>query len=142
MVRRRQALAGLCERADNPADFLHLESGHYFNPHAQRIIEAKAQGATLIVTIPRLSNTSAKSDMWLPAYSGTEGALLLAIARILLEENLFNADFVRKWVNWRAFLAHERPDLPESFESFIIALKEQYARFTPEFAESETGRAN
>jgi anaerobic selenocysteine-containing dehydrogenase len=117
----------------------HLESGHYFNPHAQRIIEAKSRGATLIVMDPRLSNTSAKSDMWLPAYSGTEGALLLAIARILLEENVYNAEFVRKWVNWRQFLAHERPDLPETFEAFITALKEQYARFTPEFAEAETG---
>ena len=117
----------------------HLESGHYFNPHAQRIIEAKSRGATLIVMDPRLSNTSAKSDMWLPAYSGTEGALLLAIARILLEENLYNAEFVRKWVNWRQFLAHERPDLPETFEAFITALKEQYAQFTPEFAEAETG---
>ena len=117
----------------------HLESGHYFNPHAQRIIEAKARGATLIVMDPRLSNSSAKSDMWLPAYSGTEGALLLAIARILLEENLYNAEFVRKWVNWRAFLAHQRPDLPQTFDAFIGALKEEYARFTPEFAEAETG---
>ena len=117
----------------------HLESGHYFNPHAQRIIEAKARGATLIVMDPRLSNSSAKSDMWLPAYSGTEGALLLAIARILLEENLYNAEFVRKWVNWREFLAHQRPDLPPTFEAFIAALREQYARFTPEFAEAETG---
>jgi anaerobic selenocysteine-containing dehydrogenase len=117
----------------------HLESGHYFNPHAQRIIEAKSRGATLIVIDPRLSNSSAKSDMWLPAYSGTEGALLLAIARILLEESLYNAEFVRKWVNWRQFLAHERPDLPETFDAFITALKELYARFTPEFAEAETG---
>ncbi|MBK5298557.1 MAG: molybdopterin-dependent oxidoreductase, partial [Vicinamibacteria bacterium] len=50
----------------------HLETGHYFNPHAQRIIESKANGGTLIVIDPRMSNTSAKADMWLPAYSGTE----------------------------------------------------------------------
>ena len=30
--------------------------------------------------IPPRSNTSAKADIWMPAYSGTEGALLLAIA--------------------------------------------------------------
>jgi len=119
----------------------HLESGHYFNPHAQRIIEATSRGATLIVVDPRLSNSSAKADLWLPAYSGTEGALLLAIARILLEENLYNRDFVRKWVNWRAYLAAERPELPPTFESFIAALKELYAPFTPDFAESETGIA-
>ena len=117
----------------------HLESGHYFNPHAQRIIDAKANGATLIVIDPRLSNSSAKADLWLPTYSGTEGALLLAIAKILLEEDLYNREFVRKWVNWRAYLEHERPDLPPTFDSFIAALKQQYAQFTPEFAEGETG---
>ena len=117
----------------------HLESGHYFNPHAQRIIEAKSNGATLIVMDPRLSNSSAKADLWLPAYSGTEGALLLAIARILLDEDLYNKDFVRNWVNWRGYLQSSRPDLPETFDAFISALKEEYARFTPEFAEAETG---
>jgi len=27
----------------------HLETGHYFNPHAQRIMEAKARGARIAV---------------------------------------------------------------------------------------------
>ena len=117
----------------------HLETGHYFNPHAQRIVESMASGGTLITVDPRLSNTSAKADLWLPAYSGTEGALLLAMARILLEEGLYNREFLRKWVNWRAYLAALRPDLPQEFDSFIVALKEEYARFTPEFAAAETG---
>ena len=117
----------------------HLETGHYFNPHAQRIMEAKSRGATLIVIDPRLSNTSAHADMWLPAYSGTEGALLLAIVRILLEENLFDREFVRQWVNWRDYLEAERPESPLTFEHFVEALKAEYARFTPEFAEAETG---
>jgi anaerobic selenocysteine-containing dehydrogenase len=117
----------------------HLESGHYFNPHAQRIIEAQSRGATLIVVDPRLSNSSAKADLWLPTYSGTEGALLLSFARVLLEEDLYNREFVRNWVNWQAYLAAERPDLPPTFDSFITALKELYGRFTPEFTESETG---
>jgi anaerobic selenocysteine-containing dehydrogenase len=117
----------------------HLEAGHYFNPHAQRIIEAQAGGATLITIDPRLSNSSAKADLWLPAYSGTEGALLLAFVRILLEENLFDRDFVRTWVNWRDYLRAERPELPETFESFVVALRELYAPFTPEYAAEETG---
>jgi len=117
----------------------HLETGHYFNPHAQRIVEARADGATLIAMDPRLSNTSAKADIWLPAYPGTEAALLLAIARILLVENLYDREFVRRWVNWQAYLRAERPDLPETFESFVLALQELYAAFTPEFAAEETG---
>ena len=117
----------------------HLETGHYFNPHAQRIVEARADGATLITMDPRLSNTSAKADIWLPAYPGTEAALLLAIVRILLVENLYDREFVRRWVNWQAYLRAERPDLPETFESFVLALHELYSAFTPEFAAEETG---
>ncbi len=82
----------------------HLESGHYFNPHAQRIIEGKSRGARLIVIDPRLSNTSAKADVWLPANPGTEGALLLAMARHLIATKRYNRDFVRRWVNWDAYL--------------------------------------
>ena len=88
---------------------------------------------------PRLSNTSAKADVWLPAYSGTEGALLLAMVRVLLEEELYDREFVRKWVDWRTYLRAERPDLAVTFDNFIAALKELYAQFTPEFAAAETG---
>ena len=117
----------------------HLETGHYFNPHAQRIVEAQAAGATLITIDPRLSNTSAKASLWLPAYPGTESALLLAIVRILLEERLYDREFVRHWVNWRDYLRAQRPELPEEFDSFITALQDLYAQFTPEYAAEETG---
>src|SRR5689334_24969050 len=42
----------------------HLESGHYFNPHAQRVIDAKANGAKLIVFDTRLSHTATHADYW------------------------------------------------------------------------------
>jgi anaerobic selenocysteine-containing dehydrogenase len=119
----------------------HLETGHYFNPHAQRIMEAQSDGATLITIDPRLSNTSAKANLWLPAYSGTEGALLLAMVRILLDEELYDKDFVRNWVNWRDYLKASHPDRPETFETFIAILKAEYAQFTPEYAAGETGVA-
>ncbi len=117
----------------------HLESGHYFNPHAQRIIEGQSKGAKLIVIDPRLSNTSAKADLWLPANPGTEAALILAIARRLLETGKYNRTFVKRWVNWEEYLEASRPELPRTFEGFEQALKDEYAQFTPEFAETETG---
>ena len=48
----------------------HLESGHYFNPHAQRIIEARENGAKLIVLDTRLSNTATHADYWLSPAAG------------------------------------------------------------------------
>src|SRR5262245_5184693 len=117
----------------------HLESGHYFNPHAQRIIEGKSRGAKLIVIDPRLSNTSAKADVWMPANPGTEAALLLAIARLLITTGRYNREFVCRWVNWETYLEAQHPSRPRTFESFEEALKKEYEQFTPEYAESETG---
>ncbi len=117
----------------------HLESGHYFNPHAQRIIEGKSKGAKLIVMDPRLSNTSAKADLWMPANPGTESAILLAIARYLVEHKKYNREFVRRWVNWETYLDATRPELPRTFEAFEAAFLEEYENFTPEYAEIESG---
>ena len=119
----------------------HLESGHYFNPHAQRILEGKGRGAKVIVLDPRLSNTATHADHWLPTFPGSEPAVLLAIANILLQEDLFNRDFVRRWVNWEAFMKARHPDDEVDFERFVIRLRETYAEYTPEFAESESGVA-
>ena len=119
----------------------HLETGHYFNPHAQRIMEAKARGAKIAVLDTRLSNTASMADFWLAPWPGSESAVLLAMAHILVREKLYDREFVRRWVNWDEYLREERPDLPVEFDAFERALDELYARFTPEFAEAESGIA-
>ena len=73
----------------------HLESGHYFNPHAQRVMEAKGAGAKLIVFDTRLSNTASMADYWLPSWPGSEAALLLAMALVI---NGFGEE-----TGWRGF---------------------------------------
>jgi anaerobic selenocysteine-containing dehydrogenase len=117
----------------------HLESGHYFNPHAQRIIEGKMAGAKLAVMDPRLSNTASMADYWLPTYPGTESAVLLAMAKVILDENRFDAAFVKNWTNWQDLEIEGFTATGQSFESAIEALKKHYARFTPQFAEKESG---
>ena len=117
----------------------HLETGHYFNPHAQRIIEGKEQGAKICVIDTRLSNTASKADYWLSSWPGSEAAILLAMCNILLQENLFDREFVRKWVNWEEYLREEHPDEPQTFASFIAILKQSYSQYTPEFAAKEAG---
>ncbi|HXU90941.1 MAG TPA: molybdopterin-dependent oxidoreductase [Methylomirabilota bacterium] len=119
----------------------HLETGHYFNPHAQRIIEAKMRGAKVAVIDSRLSNTASMADYWLSPWPGTEAAILLAMARVLVRERLYDRAFVEKWVNWDEYLREERPDLPVTFDAFHTALEELYDQYTPEFAERESGVA-
>lgn len=117
----------------------HLESGHYFNPHAQRIIEGKMSGAKLAVMDPRLSNTASMADYWLPTYPGTETAVLLAMAKVILDENRFDAAFVKNWTNWEELEIDGLRAQGQSFEWVIDELKKHYARFTPQFAEKESG---
>jgi len=117
----------------------HLESGHYFNPHAQRIIEGMMKGAKLAVMDPRLSNTASMADYWMPTYPGSEAAVLLAMAKVILDEGLYNESFMKTWVNWQTYLKKERPGIAVNFENFIGALKEEYKEYTPEFAEQESG---
>jgi len=117
----------------------HLESGHYFNPHAQRIMDAKANGARLCTVDVRLSNTASMADYWLAPWPGTEAFLLLAMAHVLLEERLYDAAFLENWTNWRAYLAHRRPGAEASFPLFLEELKAHYAEYTPEAAEAECG---
>jgi anaerobic selenocysteine-containing dehydrogenase len=131
----------------------HLESGHYFNPHAQRIMEGKRKGAALIVLDPRLSNTAARADVWLPTWPGSESHVLLAIANYLIQNDLYDRDFVRRWVNWEAFLEAapgfaRDPEVARiaeqaaarggwRFEDFDRALKALYREFTFEAAAAE-----
>ncbi|MCZ6557702.1 MAG: molybdopterin-dependent oxidoreductase [SAR324 cluster bacterium] len=115
----------------------HLETGHYFNPHAQRIMEGMQAGAELAVMDPRLSNTASMARYWMPTYPGSEAAVLLAMARVILAEGLYNREFLENWVNWRAYMGAHHPRAPQQFESFIEKLLEHYAEFTPAYAAAE-----
>jgi anaerobic selenocysteine-containing dehydrogenase len=117
----------------------HLESGHYFNPHAQRIMEGKMAGARLIVLDTRLSNTASMADEWLSPWPGSESAILLAIANELIQSGRYNRDFVRRWTNWEQYLTAEHPGAPATFESFEATLKGLYGPYTFAFAAEESG---
>jgi anaerobic selenocysteine-containing dehydrogenase len=115
----------------------HLETGHYFNPHAQRIMEARQNGARLAVIDPRLSNTAAKADLWVSPWPGSEAAILLAVASHLLRTGQVDRDFMRRWVNWETYLQELHPESPATFESFLAELEADYSQFTFEFAAQE-----
>lgn len=117
----------------------HLESGHYFNPHAQRVMEAKQRGAKLIVFDTRLSHTATHADVWVSPYPGSEAAIMLAVANHLIQHDLYDREFVRRWWNWEEYMAVEHPELETSFDGFEEVLKGLYAEFTFEYAAKESG---
>jgi anaerobic selenocysteine-containing dehydrogenase len=71
---------------------------------------------------PRLSKTAAKSDQWIPVNPGTEGALALGIAHVLLQEGKYDRTFVQ--------------DFASGFPSFQRMVRDGYA---PESVSQITG---
>jgi len=65
-----------------------------------RMFKAKSQWkenkAKVVQAEPRLSNTAAKADHWLPVKPGSEGLLALAMAHTIIKESLYNKAFVEK----------------------------------------------
>ena len=74
-----------------------------FNPatswlaQATAVREARKHGAKLIVVDPRRAGLAASADLWLRPRPGSDGALAMGLANLLLAEERFDRDFVSRW---------------------------------------------
>jgi anaerobic selenocysteine-containing dehydrogenase len=67
--------------------------------HATAAVQALKRGARLIVVDPRRVGMAAKADVWLRVRPGTDAALALAIANVMLERGWFDRSFIHDWTN-------------------------------------------
>jgi len=67
--------------------------------HATGVAAARARGAKIIVVDPRQAGAAARADLWLRVRPGSDGALALGIANVMLNEGWYDRDFVRDWTN-------------------------------------------
>ncbi len=67
--------------------------------HATAAIEAMKRGMKLIVVDPRLAGLANKADVWLRVRPGTDGALALGVANLMLQRGWYDRDFIRRWSN-------------------------------------------
>ena len=66
-------------------------------PMWERLKECQKAGAKLIVIDPRLTKTAARADLHLAVRPRTDGALALGMIRVLIEEELYDREFVERW---------------------------------------------
>ncbi|MDH4163911.1 MAG: molybdopterin-dependent oxidoreductase [Nitrospirota bacterium] len=85
------------------------------------ILDGMERGAKLTYIDTRATVTASKADRFLMIRPGTDYALNLALIRTVLQERLYDPDFVNKYV------------------SGITELENFVAPYTPEWAEQETG---
>jgi thiosulfate reductase/polysulfide reductase chain A len=84
------------------------------NTAVQDMSAASANGATFITVDPRFSIIASKSKYWLPIKPGTDTALLLAWANVIVTEGLYDQAFVAaNGLGFDAFKAHVADKTPE-----------------------------
>lgn len=61
------------------------------------MIQAKEKGVKVIVVDPRFTKTAEEADLWLQLRPGTDGALALGMIHYIIENGLYEQEFVNKW---------------------------------------------
>ena len=75
--------------------------------YMKNLFQAREEhGARLVTIDPRLSETAALSDRWIQIRPGTDAALALGMINVLLEEGLFDEDYVRAFTNAPFLVRH------------------------------------
>jgi anaerobic selenocysteine-containing dehydrogenase len=67
--------------------------------HATATVAAVRRGARLVVVDPRRAGLAGRADHWLRVRPGTDAALALSLASVMIENGWFDLDFVRRWTN-------------------------------------------
>jgi len=101
------------------------ETHEYYTGFIGRLIETRSKNNAKLVTLDvRLSYTAGNSDEWFPLTPGTDGMVALAMAHVILKNNLHNKDFIERWINVSS-----------------SALAQYLSQYTPEMAEKTSGVA-
>ena len=84
----------------------------------KKITDARARGASVIVIDPRRTKTVDLCDAeWVPIRPGTDGALALGMCNVLIEEELYDEEFVLHWTHgfpeFSTYVQHYRPEVVE-----------------------------
>jgi anaerobic selenocysteine-containing dehydrogenase len=67
--------------------------------HATATVAALKRGMKLIVIDPRHAGLANKADIWLRVRPGTDGALALGLANLMIERGWYDQTFIRAWSN-------------------------------------------
>jgi cysteine desulfurase NifS len=83
-----------------------------------RILDATSRGAEVVVIDPRRTATARLTGaQWIPVRPGTDGALALGLIQVLIEEELYDEEFVRDYTvgfdGLAGYVQHYRPEVVE-----------------------------
>lgn len=85
-----------------------IATRHGYNMSANRSAESRANGTKLVAFDPHMSSAAEKADKWVPLVPGTDAAVALALANVLVHElGMFDAEFLTNRTNGPALVSDE-----------------------------------
>jgi thiosulfate reductase/polysulfide reductase chain A len=116
------------------------ESHFLYVPFVQRLVDARINlGAKLVTFDVRISQTAGKSDEWLSIIPGTDGMVVLSMAHVIANEDLWDKEFIERWTNTSPsrLLRHLAPYAPKKAEAITGVRASDIQRIAIEFATSK-----
>jgi menaquinone reductase, molybdopterin-binding-like subunit len=127
-----------------------LENSHYILSFGANILEAgrspqrmvsgmsymrrgRAERGKVVVFDPRQGITGAKADEWIPIAPGTDAALALAIANVIIKTGQFDSDFVLNYAFGFEDFTDNEGQSHKGFKSYVLE------NFDPRRVEQITG---
>ena len=105
------------------------------NKWGRAVNNALEKGARLVVFDPRLSITASKAHEWIPIKPGTDLAVLLAMIRTIIIENLFDHEFISKYtIGFNELKGRVQQYTPEWAEKISDVPAGRIVRIAREFA--------
>jgi len=107
--------------------------------HLPRIITRGIEnGAKMVVVDPYLSYTASKAQEWIPIRPGTDGAMALAMAHVIITQSLYDKDFVKDWtVGFEQFAEYVSDKGPSWAEEITSVPAKTIERIAIEFASTK-----
>lgn len=105
------------------------------NHWGRSVNTARMNGAKMVILDPRQSITASKADEWIPVKPGTDLAFALAMIRTIINENLYDSDFVSNYTyGFDELKAAVQEYTPEWASSICEVPAETIARVARDFA--------
>ncbi len=97
---------------------------------------AISSGAKLVVINPKRINIAKRADLWLSPRPQSDGILALGILKVMIEEKLYDIDFVSKWtVGFESLQEHVKSFSLDDVEKLTWVPKEQICQAAKLFGE-------
>jgi len=70
-----------------------------YDDSCRTVVDASEKASQYICVDPRLTNLGKEADQWLALRPGTDAAMVLSWTNVIIENNLYDDLFVKKWTN-------------------------------------------